>query len=136
MALALHVPDDGLDGRAASEYNMGTHHHLYTKSHDVLNPAHVPLKRWLKVRKHQLQEHPLCAFCAERGLVVPATICDHVEPHHGDERKFWEGRLQSLCASCHSGIDASYAPQVSPCALAGMVAHEAVRNKARADAIA
>jgi hypothetical protein len=22
--------------------------------------------------------------CAERGIVTPATICDHVEPHHGD----------------------------------------------------
>ena len=48
-------------------------------------------------------EHPLCAFCAERGLIVPATICDHVEPHHGDINKFWLERLQSLCKPCHDG---------------------------------
>ena len=23
--------------------------------------------RWARIRKHQLLEHPLCAFCAERG---------------------------------------------------------------------
>jgi hypothetical protein len=22
---------------------------------------------------------------------MPATICDHVEPHHGDVNKFWLG---------------------------------------------
>ena len=59
--------------------------------------------RWARLRRHQLLTHPLCAFCAERGLVVPATICDHVEPHHGDINKFWLGRLQSLCKPCHDG---------------------------------
>jgi 5-methylcytosine-specific restriction enzyme A len=55
-----------------------------------------------RIRKHQLLEHPLCRFCAERGLVVPATICDHVEPHHGDANRFWLGPLQSLCENCHN----------------------------------
>jgi 5-methylcytosine-specific restriction enzyme A len=54
-----------------------------------------------RVRKRQLQEHPLCKFCAERGIVTPATICDHVEPHRGDINKFWLGALQSLCLQCH-----------------------------------
>jgi 5-methylcytosine-specific restriction protein A len=40
--------------------------------------------RWARIRRHQLLEHPLCKYCAERGIVTPATICDHVEPHHGD----------------------------------------------------
>ena len=60
-------------------------------------------ERWARIRRHQLLTHPLCAFCAERGVVDPATICDHVEPHHGDVNKFWLGRLQSLCKPCHDG---------------------------------
>jgi 5-methylcytosine-specific restriction enzyme A len=44
--------------------------------------------RWRRLRAYQLGAHPLCAFCLAKGLVVPATICDHVEPHHGDLNKF------------------------------------------------
>jgi hypothetical protein len=47
--------------------------------------------------------HPLCIMCMERdGTPEPATIADHVEPHHGDWTKFRLGRLQSLCAQCHN----------------------------------
>jgi 5-methylcytosine-specific restriction enzyme A len=28
---------------------------------------------------------------------MPATICDHVEPHRGDVNKFWLGPFMSLC---------------------------------------
>lgn len=35
------------------------------------------------------------------GRLVPATVADHIEPHHGDLVKF-RGPLQSLCATCHS----------------------------------
>jgi 5-methylcytosine-specific restriction protein A len=41
--------------------------------------------------------------CLERGVVTPATICDHVEPHRGDVNKFWLGPFQSLCKPCHDG---------------------------------
>jgi 5-methylcytosine-specific restriction protein A len=57
--------------------------------------------RWLKIRQRQLREHPLCKYCAETSVVEPATICDHVEPHHGDLNKFWSGPFQSLCKRCH-----------------------------------
>jgi 5-methylcytosine-specific restriction protein A len=57
--------------------------------------------RWARIRRYQLLEHPLCKYCAERGIVTPATICDHVEPHRGDVNKFWLGPFQSLCKSCH-----------------------------------
>ena len=43
----------------------------------------------------------LCKYCAERGIVTPATICDHVEPHHGNVNNFWLGPFQSLCKQCH-----------------------------------
>src|SRR6516225_5769222 len=57
--------------------------------------------RWARIRRHQLLNHPLCKYCAERGIVTPATICDHVEPHHGNVNNFWLGPFQSLCKQCH-----------------------------------
>jgi hypothetical protein len=62
------------------------------------------LMRWKKRRAAQLRAHPLCAECLKRNLVVPATVVDHIEPHHGDRRAFEFGKLQSLCASCHDSI--------------------------------
>ncbi len=57
--------------------------------------------RWQRLRKHQLSEHPLCALCAEKGLVVPASIVDHIIPHKGNWDAFVLGKLQSLCKLCH-----------------------------------
>jgi 5-methylcytosine-specific restriction enzyme A len=62
--------------------------------------------RWSRIRKHQLREHPLCKYCAERAIVTVATIVDHVEPHRGDLTKFWTGPLQSLCLHCHNSTKA------------------------------
>jgi len=31
----------------------------------------------------------------DKGLVVPATVADHITPHRGDERSHWEGKLQN-----------------------------------------
>ena len=57
--------------------------------------------RWLRMAKAQLRDHPLCAYCLQRGKYVPARICDHVIPHKGNEELFWNGALQSLCKHCH-----------------------------------
>ena len=59
--------------------------------------------RWQRRRRHQLRDQPLCAMCLQHGLVVPATIADHVHAHRGDFNAFWEGELQSLCKQCHDG---------------------------------
>lgn len=32
---------------------------------------------------------------------MPATVCDHVTPHRGEERAFWAGPFQSLCKTHH-----------------------------------
>jgi 5-methylcytosine-specific restriction endonuclease McrA len=62
------------------------------------------LLRWKKRRWAQLRAHPLCAICLQRSLVTPATVVDHVVPHHGDRRRFESGALQSLCAPCHDSV--------------------------------
>jgi len=85
--------------------------------------------RWRRLRKFQLMQHPLCKFClqrgivmrasvvdhvtphkgdwtafvtVERGIVTAATLVDHVVPHKGDWTKFVTGELQSLCEPCHN----------------------------------
>lgn len=58
--------------------------------------------RWQRMRERQLTEQPLCMFCLQVGDVEPATVCDHVIAHKGDEFLFWDaGNLQSLCKTCH-----------------------------------
>ncbi|RVU17485.1 HNH endonuclease [Methylobacterium oryzihabitans] len=59
--------------------------------------------RWQRRRRALLDASPLCVSCTRRGLVVPATVADHVEPHRGDPDTFWNGRLQALCKPCHDG---------------------------------
>src|SRR5262249_27959446 len=46
-------------------------------------------------------------MCLNRGRITAATVVDHVEPHRDDPVRFWTGKVQSLCASCHSGPKAS-----------------------------
>lgn len=60
--------------------------------------------RWARRRAEQLEHNPLCAYCKQEGRTRIATVADHVEPHRGDEVLFFEGKLQSLCASCHSAV--------------------------------
>ncbi len=58
--------------------------------------------RWRKARLHFLDRHPLCITCLTVGRLVPATVVDHVIPHRGDQRLFWnEGNWQALCKPCH-----------------------------------
>jgi 5-methylcytosine-specific restriction enzyme A len=62
--------------------------------------------RWRKYRLAQLQANPLCRFCLDRGLIVPATVVDHIQRHAGDtDPLFWNpANLQSLCKPCHDGV--------------------------------
>jgi 5-methylcytosine-specific restriction protein A len=58
--------------------------------------------RWRRARLAFLARHPLCATCQAEGRLVPATDVDHVVPHRGDQRLFWdESNWQGLCKPCH-----------------------------------
>lgn len=59
-------------------------------------------QRWRKRRAAQLLAEPLCTMCLAEGIATAATVADHVEPHRGDAHLFWNGELQSLCASHHN----------------------------------
>lgn len=52
-------------------------------------------------RAEQLEREPLCRMCSAAGRTTAATVADHVVPHKGDARLFWDGELQSLCGPHH-----------------------------------
>jgi 5-methylcytosine-specific restriction protein A len=58
-------------------------------------------RRWRKQIELNLREHPLCAFCLQKGLVVEARVVDHIDRHFGDKTTFFTGRTQNLCFACH-----------------------------------
>lgn len=61
--------------------------------------------RWRKICSIHLGLNPLCDPCLLSGKETPATIVHHKIPHKGDPKLFWDTEnLESVCASCHSGI--------------------------------
>jgi len=62
-------------------------------------------QRWRKARKAFLSdpEHCLCVMCEREGRDVPATVIDHIKPHHNDPALFWkQSNWQSLCTAHHN----------------------------------
>ena len=58
--------------------------------------------RWQKASRAFLREHPLCAECLKRGRYTQATVVDHIVPHRGDSKLFWDSsNWQPLCKPCH-----------------------------------
>lgn len=61
--------------------------------------------RWRKARETFLRRNPLCVFCSQQGKVQKADVVDHIKPHKGDVKVFWNTKnLQSLCFHCHNSI--------------------------------
>lgn len=81
----------------------------YCERHKALHPEAVRSaagrgynSRWQKVRKRYLQSHPLCEECMKQGRYTKATVVDHIVPHRGDQKLFWdESNWQALCKACH-----------------------------------
>jgi 5-methylcytosine-specific restriction enzyme A len=58
--------------------------------------------RWQLARSSFLNKHPLCTECHRNGMVVAAAVVDHITPHRGDRKLFWDvGNWQSLCEMHH-----------------------------------
>ena len=67
--------------------------------------------RWRRARAAFLAQHPLCAACRAQGRVVPATMVDHVVPHRGDQKLFWDERNWApACKPCHDAQDRARGP--------------------------
>lgn len=60
--------------------------------------------QWQKARKRFLSmpENVLCRMCQAEGRLTVATVVDHITPHRGDQRLFWdESNWQPLCKPHH-----------------------------------
>lgn len=65
-------------------------------------------REWERVRSRQLHREPLCRYCAEQGIVEPATEVDHVIPVRvRPDLRLDESNLQSLCETCHRAVKQS-----------------------------
>lgn len=61
--------------------------------------------QWRKYRNAYLRRFPLCRdpYRRHNGMPVEATVVDHITPHRGDRRLFWDPHNhQPLCATCHN----------------------------------
>lgn len=65
--------------------------------------------RWNKARKMYLAAHPLCEQCLKEGRYTKATVVDHIKPHRGDPKLFWDpDNWQALCKKCHDKKTGEY----------------------------
>ena len=69
----------------------------YCEAHKPLHPEEVRSaagrgygRAWQKARKRYLEAHPLCIECMKEGKYVKATDVDHIIPHRGDKKLFWD----------------------------------------------
>lgn len=70
-----------------------------------VNPFATYGTTWNKMRLRYLAENPLCVFCKANGRLTPANVIDHIEPHRGDEKLFWDtANWQPLCKHCHDKV--------------------------------
>ena len=82
---------------------------MYCEEHKPLHPEVVRSahsrgynKRWQRESKTFLKSHPLCEECKKNGRYVQATVVDHIVPHRGDQKLFWDREnWRALCKSCH-----------------------------------
>jgi 5-methylcytosine-specific restriction protein A len=60
--------------------------------------------RWKALRWEVLTEAMFrcqCEECKGEKVWPKATVVDHVEPHRGDETKFWSGPFKAMAKRCH-----------------------------------
>lgn len=62
--------------------------------------------RWRILRALVLREADYlceCETCKAEERATPANTADHIKPHRGDPRLFWDrANLQAMSAECHS----------------------------------
>jgi 5-methylcytosine-specific restriction protein A len=59
---------------------------------------------WQQARSRFLADKPLCVDCRAEGRYGVATEVDHIIPHRGNQKLFWdsERNWQGLCKTHHS----------------------------------
>lgn len=60
--------------------------------------------KWNRARRVFLIEHPTCECeeCRKSGNPLPANVVDHIIPHRGDQKLFWDRKnWQAMNKRCH-----------------------------------
>ena len=74
-------------------------------SHDALRGGAAARgydAKWREARALFLRQHPLCVECLKENKITPATVVDHIIPHRGDKKLFWDqDNWQPLCKDHH-----------------------------------
>ncbi len=93
-----------LTGNIYCEKHIGLHQRTYSKSEYRESSARRGYgRRWRTESKQFLAEHPWCVCCMVAGRREPATEVDHIIPHKGNQKLFWDKmNWQGLCHRCHS----------------------------------
>jgi 5-methylcytosine-specific restriction protein A len=71
----------------------------------------APWRRWYKTERWRalrlrvfVRDRFTCKRCGRLESNTTLLVCDHVVPHRGDERLFWdEHNLATSCKPCHDG---------------------------------
>lgn len=88
-----------------TERFCSTHKKDYAKRRDQYRGSSAERgydARWRKARRWFLARNPLCMDCNHQGLLKEATVVDHITPHKGNHRLFWdEDNWQPLCKKHH-----------------------------------
>lgn len=59
---------------------------------------------WRKAVAAYLAKHKWCVYCAKQGKETRSTCVDHIIPHKGDKKLFWDvaGNWAASCKACNS----------------------------------
>jgi 5-methylcytosine-specific restriction endonuclease McrA len=83
------------DDKAESRYRHATQHWQ----------AWYHTRRWQHLRWSVLvRDLFTCRLCHHVIADTSQLVCDHIEPHRGDETRFWAGPFQTLCKPCHDSL--------------------------------
>lgn len=59
-------------------------------------------RAWQKSSKTFLLNHPFCARCLQKNIHTKSIVVDHIVPHKGNQKLFWDkNNWQPLCKQCH-----------------------------------
>lgn len=63
-------------------------------------------KEWYRLRHWRLaQDKGLCRFCKQQGKIQEANTVDHIIPHRGNMKLFFDrNNTQALCQHCHNSV--------------------------------
>lgn len=86
------------------------HGQMYCEEHKPLHTkdrAHAAERgygaKWQRERRKFLEGNPFCVKCYEEGHITMATVVDHIKPHRGDQKLFWDrSNWQPLCEHHHN----------------------------------